>query len=290
MSLVVEAMGPLVLVEDLGRPGYGPLGISTSGALDRRAHRLANRLVGNPESLATLEVLMGGLRVRATADVTVALAGAPVPAKVDGRPRAFLAPWRLHTGEVLILGAPEHGLRTYLAVRGGIDVEPVLGSRSTDPTTGVGPPRVAVGDVLPVGARPEELIPGGDASTEVTHPHRDLLLRAIWGPRDDWFTAESRAAFARGVWEVTAEGDRVGVRLAGEALERAREGELASEGIVRGAVQVPRSGQPLVFLADHPTTGGYPVIAVVADTDADRLAQARPGTKVRFRMETRALG
>lgn len=288
MSLVVEAVGPLVLVEDLGRPGYGPLGISTSGALDRRAHRLANRLVGNPESAATLEVLMGGLRVRAAAELTVAVSGAPVSVKVDGRPRAVLAPLRLTTGQVLELGVPPTGLRSYLAVRGGIAVDPVLGSRSTDPTTGVGPPRVAAGDVLPVGPRPAEPIPPGDASTAVTRPH-ELVLRAVWGPRDDWFTEESREAFARRTWEVTAEGDRVGVRLAGEPLERARDGELQSEGIVRGAIQVPRNGQPLVFLADHPTTGGYPVIAVVADADVDQLAQARPGTIVRFRPERRVL-
>lgn len=288
MSLIVEAVGPLVLVEDLGRPGYGPLGISTSGAMDRRAHRLANRLVGNPEDAATLEVVMGGLRVRATADVTVAVAGAPAPVTVDGRPRALLAPVHVESGQVLALGAPALGLRSYLAVGGGIVVDPVLGSRSTDPTTGVGPPRVVVGTELPVGPRPEGPVPSADAASALQGA-RDLELRAVWGPRDDWFTPESREAFARTAWEVTAEGDRVGVRLQGEPLERSREGELQSEGIVRGAVQVPRTGQPLVFLADHPTTGGYPVIAVVADADIDLLTQARPGTRVRFRPERRVL-
>lgn len=288
MSLVVEAVGPLVLVEDLGRPGYGPLGISTSGAMDRRAHRLANRLVGNREDAATLEVLMGGLRVRATTGMTVAVTGAPAPVTVDGRPRALLAPLRLEAGQVLALGAPTTGLRSYLAVRGGIAVGPVLGSRSTDPTTGVGPPRVTAGTELPIGPRPDQPVPSGDASSSIELP-RDLVLRAVWGPRDDWFTEASRQAFAGATWEVTAEGDRVGVRLRGEPLERSREGELQSEGIVRGAVQVPRAGQPLVFLADHPTTGGYPVIAVVNDADVDLLAQARPGTIVRFRPERRVL-
>ncbi|GAB3624162.1 biotin-dependent carboxyltransferase family protein [Mariniluteicoccus endophyticus] len=284
MSLAVDAVGPLVLVEDLGRHGYGHLGISPSGALDRRAHALANRLVGNPEDLATLEVLMGGLRVRGTRELTVALTGAPTPVTLDGVPQALLAPFRMQTGQLLALGVPEQGLRTYLAVRGGIDVAPVLGSRSTDPTTGVGPPRVAAGDVLPVGEPPATPIPRGDASM-VVHRDGELTLRVVWGPRDDWFTQRARESFLHSVWETTAQGDRVGVRLAGEPLERARADELASEGIVRGAVQVPRDGQPLVFLADHPTTGGYPVIAVVVDADVDRLAQARPGTRVRFSLD-----
>lgn len=288
MSLVIEATGPLALLEDLGRFGHGGLGISTSGAMDRRAHRLANRLVGNPEDLATLEVLMGGLRVRMAKHAILAVTGAPVSITVDGQPKPVLAPFGVRTGEVVTLGAPSQGLRSYLAVRGGIDVAPVLGSRSTDPTTGIGPAKVAVGDVLPIGPTPVTPVPVGDASHEVFRDG-EITLRGVWGPRDDWFTDQARESFTRQTWETTAQGDRVGLRLTGTPLERAITGELKSEGVIRGSIQVPNNGEPLVFLADHPTTGGYPVIGVIADADVDKLAQARPGTRVRFVMERRRL-
>lgn len=288
MSLVIDALGPLALVEDLGRPGYGDLGICPSGAADRASHRLANALVGNDVSAASLELLLGGLRAHVTRDTVVAFAGAPAPVTLDGRPVAFAEPIRVGAGSEIALAAPVHGLRTYLAVRGGLDVTPVLGSRSSDPTTGVGPPRVRVGDEFPVGTLVAGDIPCVDASTAFVRSG-ELLLRAVWGPRDDWLTDEARATFTSRAWEVSAEGDRVGVRLVGAALSRSRDGELASEGLVRGAVQVPANGQPIAFLADHPTTGGYPVIAVVRDEDIDHLAQARPGTKVRFVCERRTL-
>lgn len=288
MSLVVKALGPLALVEDLGRPGYGHLGVCPSGAADRASHRLANALVGNAEGAATLEVLLGGLRASVTTDAVIALTGAPAAVNVAGRPVAFGEAVHVRAGDDIAVGAPTHGLRTYLAVRGGFAVAPVLGSRSSDPTTGLGPAPVTVGDELPFGDDTAGDVPGVDAGTAFVRSG-DLLLRAVWGPRDDWFTDEARAAFTAKAWEVSAEGDRVGVRLLGSALERSRVGELASEGLVRGAIQVPANGQPIVFLADHPTTGGYPVIAVTRDEDVDHLAQARPGTRVRFVCERRTL-
>lgn len=288
MTLVVEAVGPLCLVEDLGRPGYGDLGVSTSGAADREAHALANRLVGNDADAATLEVLMGGLRVRAGRALTVALTGAPVAATVNGRPVSFLAPVHLDVGDVLGFGVPIAGLRTYVAVRGGIVTTTVLGSRASDPTTGLGGAPLRAGDELPIGTLPSTPIPDVDAGCTPT-PTTGLTLRAVLGPRDDWFTEAALASFAGQVWEVTAEADRVGVRLTGQSLERGVHDELPSEGTVRGAVQVPKNGQPVVFLADHPTTGGYPVVAVIVDEDVDRLAQARPGTRVRFRCERRSV-
>lgn len=288
MSLVIDALGPLALVEDLGRPGYGNLGICPSGAADRASHRLANRLVGNDERAASLELLLGGLRAHVTRETVVAFTGAPAPVTLDGCPAAFGEPIRVEKGSEIALATPVHGLRTYLAVRGGLDVAPVLGSRSSDPTTGLGPARVQIGDELPVGTLAAGDVPCVDASTAFVRSG-DLLLRAVWGPRDDWFTDEARAVFTSQAWEVSVEGDRVGVRLVGTTLSRSREGELASEGLVRGAVQVPANGQPIAFLADHPTTGGYPVIAVVRDEDIDHLAQARPGTRVRFVCERRTL-
>lgn len=288
MSLVIDALGPLALVEDLGRPGYGHLGICPSGAADRRSHRLANTLLGNDERAASVELLLGGLRAHVTRETVIALTGAPAAVTRNGHPVAFGEPVRLRSGDEFAVAAPVHGLRSYLAVRGGFDVSPVLGSRASDPTTGVGPARLQVGDELPIGNSAAGDIPCVDASAAFVRSG-ELLLRAVWGPRDDWFTDAARTTFAASPWQVSAEGDRVGVRLQGTALERSREGELASEGLVRGAIQVPANGQPIVFLADHPTTGGYPVIAVVRDEDIDHLAQARPGTPVRFVCERRTI-
>jgi biotin-dependent carboxylase-like uncharacterized protein len=182
---------------------------------------------------------------------------------------------------------PSTGLRTYLAVRGGLAEPHVLGSASTDPTMGVGPDPLAPGRRLAVGSPPDRK-PAVDVDVAAPEPPpvTDVVLRVVLGPRDDWFAPSAVDALTSQPWAVTAESDRVGVRLAGPALDRAATGtsrELPSEAVVRGAVQVPHSGQPLVFLADHPTTGGYPVLAVVVDDDTDVLAQLRPGERVRFR-------
>jgi biotin-dependent carboxylase-like uncharacterized protein len=284
-ALVVEAVGPLALLEDLGRPGHAALGVSESGAADRPALRLANRLLGNGEGTAALEVLMGGLAVRAEGAVRVCVTGAPAPVTVDGRAARLGVPVDLRDGQLLALGMPPTGLRTYVAVQGGLEEPAVLGSLSTDPTMAIGPAPLAPGRRLDVG--PATVGPPathGDVAAPVPPPVTDVVLRVVLGPRDDWFVPTALAALTAHPWVVTAEADRVGVRLSGPRLDRvdlAR--ELPSEGVVRGAVQVPHSGQPLVFLADHPTTGGYPVVAVVVDDDTDLLAQLRPGERVRFR-------
>jgi biotin-dependent carboxylase-like uncharacterized protein len=173
----------------------------------------------------------------------------------------------------------------YLAVDGGIAATPVLGSRSTDTLAGLGPPPVRDGDDLPLGAAtaPSDsaALQGGGEPGPL--PHGELVLRVCLGPRDDWFAPQAIDALLRTAYTISPNSNRVGARLAGAALTRAVLGELPSEGIVLGAVQVPADGQPLIFLADHPTTGGYPVIAVVEQADLPLVAQARPGTSVRFR-------
>jgi biotin-dependent carboxylase-like uncharacterized protein len=276
--IVVEATGPLALVQDLGRPGLAHLGVSPSGAADRTAHRLANRLVGNPEADATIEVTLGGLTVRATATHWVAVTGAPTTVLVDDRPTGSHGLIALPPGDRLTVQAPAFGVRSYLAVRGGIAVAPVLGSRATDLLSGIGPPALRPGDVLPVG-RPGPPLPGVDLAPP-HHPRKILALSP--GPRQDWFTDQAWADLLQQAWTVSPDGNRVGVRLEGAALERRNTAELPSEGLVRGAVQVPASGEPLIFLADHPVTGGYPVIAVLTDRAADHAAQLRPGDRVRF--------
>ncbi len=281
-ALVVEQVGPLATIQDLGRPGHGALGVTTSGAADRPALRLGNRLVGNPEDAASIEVLLGGLVLRAAQPVTVAVTGAPVLLHVDGRAAPLCCPLALQVGQALSLGMPVTGLRSYVAIRGGIEAERLFGSASTDPTSGVGPAPLEVGCALTVGGKASLSVGATDVAAPSSPHLDDLVLRAIVGPRHDWFTPEALQALAATTWAVTSDSDRVGIRLTGQHLERARAGELPSEGVVRGGIQVPASGQPLIFFADHPTTGGYPVIAVVLDEDTDALAQSRPGDRIRF--------
>jgi biotin-dependent carboxylase-like uncharacterized protein len=279
-AVEVLAVGPLALVEDLGRPGLAATGVGRSGAADRAALRLANRLVANPEGAAGIEVTFGGLALRATARLTVALAGAPAPADVDGTPVGHHALVDLRPGQVLRLGVPATGLRSYLAVRGGVDVDPVLGSRSTDVLAELGPARLAVGQVLPIGPEPAEL-PLVDVAPVAGPPGGVVTLRAVRGPRAD--RVADLSVLASTAWTASSRSDRVGMRLEGGKLDWAHGGEIPSEGMVRGSVQVPSGGEPVVFLADHPITGGYPVAAVVVDADVDRAAQVRPGQGVRFR-------
>lgn len=280
--LEVLATGPLTTVQDLGRPGFSAWGVTTSGAVDRGALRLGNRLLGNPKGAAGLEVTLGGLHVRAGADLEFTLTGARCPATVDGGPVAHNAPVRVAAGATLELAPPAAGLRTYLAVRGGIEVPAMLGSRATDVLAGLGPVVPAPGDRLPIG-------PGrGDRPEVDLAPHHDpaggeVTLGIRLGPRHDWFTPAALATLTSTTWSVTPASNRVGLRLDGPELARARTGELPTEGMAAGALQVPPSGLPTLLLADHPITGGYPVVAVVLDADFDLAAQVRPGQVVRFR-------
>ena len=274
------ATGPLATVQDLGRPGQAHWGVGVSGATDRAALRRANRLLGNAEGAAAVETTFGGLAVRATTEVLLALTGAPCPATVDGRAVGFSAHVPLRRGEVLRLGAPTSGLRTYVAVRGGIDVPPVLGSRATDVLAGLGPPVLAAGAVLPVGPG-VGAFPATDLAPVADPPAGDVTVRVRLGPRDDWF-ADPAGSLVASPWTASADSNRIGLRLEGTALRRERSDELPSEGMVRGAVQVPPSGLPTVLLGDQPVTVGYPVVAVVRDGDVDVLAQVRPGQRVRF--------
>ncbi len=281
-ELHVLAPGPLATVQDLGRRGQAAIGVPTSGALDLPAHRLANRLVGSAEIAATIEATLGGLALRVTHATTVALTGASCAAEADNHPVPMHAPTTLPAGATLRLGAPARGLRTYVAVRGGIDVSPVLGSRATDVLSGLGPPPLATGDRLPIGTSTTEE-PLVDVAP-VADPPLDALLHVLPGPRLDWFTPDALARLTQSTYTVDPDSDRVAARLSGPPIARIRADELPSEGLVLGAVQVPPNGSPVVFLADHPTTGGYPVVAVVRRADLPVLAQARPGEPVRFRL------
>lgn len=280
MTLVVDDPGMLSLVQDRGRPGLGHLGLSTSGAFDRGALRQANRLLGNEPGRAAIEVLAGGLTLRATAPHVLAVTGAAAPVTIDGVDAAYGRALRLQPGQRLQIGSPVVGLRTYVGVAGGIDIATELGSASTDTLSGLGPAPLAAADTLEVrSAQPtpefDDVLPLA-SSGEVT-------LDVVLGPRDDWFTPAALRSLLETAWSVDHASDRVGVRLAGPSLTRSRQGELPSEPCLRGSIQVAADGQPIAFGPDHPVTGGYPVIAVIVDAHTDLLAQARPGVTVRFR-------
>jgi biotin-dependent carboxylase-like uncharacterized protein len=286
-ALEVLGTGGPALVQDDGRVGHMSVGVGRAGAVDRGAYALANRIVGNLPGQAAIEVTLGGLRVRALTDLYAALTGAPSAARVDGRPVAHCALLSLRAGSELVLGLPETGLRTYLAVRGGVDVAPVLGSRSTDTMSGLGPPPLAAGMVLPLGEACGPL-PRIDHAPVATPERDEVTVRVTPGPRHDWFADPHELGTI--TWAVSERSDRVGVRLVGGSVERHPDVvgvELPSEGMVRGAIQVPPNGEPVILLADHPVTGGYPVIGVVRTPDIDRVAQLVPGQPVRLRWEGR---
>lgn len=278
-TVTIVRTGPQALVQDLGRPGNAHLGVPPSGAVDAHSLKLANRLVGNHETAAGLEVLLGGLAVRANASCTVAVTGPAVEVRIDGRLADSHQPVHLEANATLEIGTPHTGLRTYVAFSGGVDVAKELGSRSTDLLSGIGPDPLRDNDVIELGA------PNPATGADVVPPVQVLqtLVIPIWlGPRDDWFE-DAETQLRQGSWTVSDRSNRVGTRLSGTKLNR-RDGEIPSEGMITGAVQVPPDGQPVVFLNDHPTTGGYPVIGVVDGDHLRFLGQARPGTTVRFRL------
>jgi biotin-dependent carboxylase-like uncharacterized protein len=280
-TLEILRTGPLALVEDLGRPGLAHMGVTRSGAADRRSHTLANRLVANPDDRATVEVTFGGFSVRVHGDdVAIAVTGADADPSVNGVPFGTNSIQYAHDGQVISLGAPHSGLRSYLAVRGGIDVAPVLGSRSYDVMSAIGPLPLQPGDVLAVGEHTDDF-PELDQAPVAAIADDLLELRVVPGPRDDWFADPDALVHTR--WVATDRSDRVGMRLTGRPLaHRWTDRQLPSEGATRGAIQVPPNGLPVILGPDHPVTGGYPVIGVVAEGDIDKVAQIRPGQHVRL--------
>ena len=289
-ALQVRATGLLTVFQDLGRHGQAGQGVSASGALDQAALKAANRLVGNASHLAALETVGGGLQLRSVGDNVVAVTGADAVLTLttaDGQrwPVPRYAPVALADGDTLAVGQPAAGARCYLAVRGGFAEAPVMGSCATDTLAHVGPAPVAVGDWLAVRPAPATCVVAAPELPPANLPtlEQEVVLDVVMGPRTDWFTPEAIARFAAQRWQVTPQSNRVGLRLAGEMpLDRAITGELPSEGTALGALQVPPSGQPVLFLADHPLTGGYPVIGCVAPYHLDRAGQIPVGAWLRF--------
>ncbi|WP_237186381.1 urea amidolyase family protein [Rothia nasimurium] len=331
--LEVKTPGLQTLFQDGGRAGLTHWGVSPSGPADRAAAAEANRLVGNSAGATVLENLAGGLKLTALTDVELALTGADTPAQItEDAPEQVTdpaegsvpaaetplavpsyAPFALKPGQTLTLGAPARGLRTYIAVRGGFAARTEAASASRDTLASLGPEPLTAGEQLSLANPPVAVVADPVPALPLPEPGAVLTVRALPGPREDWFTPESLDRFTEVTWEVSQSSDRIGVRLiladaAQEAplgqdvlstpadgpvapqptdvLTRAVPRELPSEGMVAGAVQVPPSGEPVVFLADHPVTGGYPVIATVHPADLRLLAQAPPGARLRFTLLT----
>lgn len=293
-SLEVLRPGLQLLIQDLGRPGFASMGVSAAGAADRTALTAANRLVGNAETAAGLESFGGAVLLRCTGDGVAAATGATgtiTVTAVDGTvltPRLGVA-FALADGDELELGPTERGVRRYFAVRGGIAVETALDSSSADTLAGLGPAAVDKGTTVGVHdprTAPHLVDPTPTQPRDLPQAGETVMLSVTLGPREDWFTEAGIETLLSQEWTVTHESDRVGLRLNGEVpLERARTGELPSEGAVTGALQVPPNGQPVLFGPDHPLTGGYPIIASVDDVDL--AAQLPPGAKLRFTTSAR---
>jgi biotin-dependent carboxylase-like uncharacterized protein len=287
--------GPFSTVQDLGRHGRGHQGVARSGAFDQQSHRLANRLVGNDLEAATIEVLLGPCEFEAVADLVLSVTGTdvrlavghrePAPEMHDGGrlvqtgEAACNVAFVLRAGEGLRIGVPSYGLRTYLSVRGGFGVSSVLGSRSYDSLGQIGPPPLWANDLLPVGEDPN-----ADPWFEVAPqrlPVDPVAIPLLLGPRHDWLSAQALDGLESFTWKIDPASNRTGIRFAGPVLGR-HQGELPSEAMIPGAVQLPPSGLPIVLGPDGGTTGGYPVIGVVPQSGLDALAQRRPGDPVRF--------
>jgi biotin-dependent carboxylase-like uncharacterized protein len=281
----VVSAGPLTTIQDLGRPGWAHIGVPRSGAADRPALMLANRLVGNDDGAAALETTLTGPRLRFDASAEIALTGAPVRARVGDIGVPMNEAVVLAAGDQLRVGNARGGLRTYISFRGGIDVALVLGSGATDMLTGLGPAPLARGDQIAIAAGSgggRAIRPPAPEPPPLTELPNSVVLRYIVGPRSDWFTDESVKRLASDEFTVEQASNRIGLRLQGPPIERTRSSELPSEGLIPGAIQVPPDGRPILLLVDHPTTGGYPVIGVVHSQDLPLVAQLRPGQRLRF--------
>ena len=294
-SIEVIQPGLQTTVQDPGRPGHARAGVSAAGAADPLGLQIANRLVGNPPGAAALEMTLLGGSFRFEAPAVVALAGADLRAEVDGVPLPPFVARPVSAGATVRCGAALEGARAYLAIAGGIDTPPFLGSRSTHLPSRLGGLEgraLRRGDRLPIGAAASgpasPASPGGSGeAASRTLRDRALLdpipaLRVTAGAHADRFDAGARRLFESATFTVSSASDRMGIRFEGPAVPSAGSGTMPSEGMPLGAIQVPPDGAPILLFVDHQTTGGYPVVACVIAADLWRVGQLRPGARVRF--------
>lgn len=291
-SLLVESAGLQTTVQDLGRPGFGPEGVSASGAADPVALRLGNLLVENQPGVAGLELtLVGGSFVFPDGAV-IALTGADLGATVNGRPLEMWASHTLEPGTKLMFGATRNFARGYLAIAGGIQVDPFLGSASTHVLSGLGGfegRALRKGDRLRIGKASKKVRRRRITLAALYAFKPRKVLRVTEGPQADWFSEAAKQVFYRDVFRVSEESDRVGLRLEGTALDGSPAREMITEGVSLGAVQVTPSGQPIILFVEQQTTGGYPKIANIIAADLHRIGQLRPRAEIRFQRTSLAV-
>lgn len=291
-AIVVVKAGMLTTVQDAGRWGYQSRGVPVAGPMDPVSHRLANALVGNGRDAALLEVTLLGPELEFEDERLVAVAGADFELSLDGRQVPSHAPFTVAAGSHLRFGARRLGARAYLAVSGGITIEPVLGSRSTHLVSGmggVGGRAVLAGDRLPLG---DPSLPQGMALAPqdaiIALPDRHATIRVLAGPQQDYFAADALAVLQSAPYVIAQNSDRMGFRLEGPRLTHARGADIISDATPLGVLQVPASGQPILLMADRQTTGGYPKIATVIAADLTIAGQLAPSDTIAFAVCTPA--
>ena len=277
---VVVDPGNLSLIQDLGRSAFAAQGVARAGAADLGSHALAQRLCGNSPHAAGVEVLLGGLRLRAEDSCTLAVTGAPVDVRINGEPHGQNHALNVVAGDELSLSRATSGMRVYVAFRGGIEASAVFGSRSRDTLGGIGPEPLAVGDTLTIDNLAVE--PAWFDVVAVRPPTDEIVITLAPGPHDDVLDADGWNTLLHTVWHLDARSDRIGFRLAGSALP-APSSDLASFPVIAGCVQLPGNGLPVVLGPDCGVTGGYPVLGIVDQAALNALAQARPGVHIRMR-------
>jgi antagonist of KipI len=284
---VIQVLVPglFTTVQDLGREGFGPLGVSASGAADALSLRIGNRLVGNAEGAAGLEMTLLGGKFLFPEGAVVALAGSDFGASLDGKPVELWTAFEARPGQTLRLGPTRSGARCYLCVRGGIEVEPFLGSASTHILSGLGGHEgraLRKGDVLNIGAASVSARKRSLTAQALKKLSQRKVLRVTPGPQSDWFSQPAQQIFYASTFRVAEESNRMGLRLEGAAIPAIASGEMISEGVALGAVQVPEGGMPIILFVEQQTTGGYPKIANVISADFHSLGQLRPRDEIRF--------
>lgn len=287
MGIIIQSKGFLTTIQDLGRVGYQQFGVPASGAMDQRSMRLANLLVGNPEEEAVMEMLLLGAQIAFRSANVIAITGADLSPAINGVPAPSYAAISVKAGDTLSFGGMRWGSHCYVAFAGGLEIPLVMGSKSTYIKAGIGGwqgRKLEAGDQIPFTA-PIERLPNmrGRAFIPEDFSQNPCEIRVILGPQEDCFTPEGLETFLSSPYSLTHEFDRMGCRLEGKAIAHVGDGNIISDGIAFGAVQVPSHGQPIIMLADRQTVGGYAKIATVISVDLPKLVQKSAGDQVRFR-------
>lgn len=291
MKITILSPGPLSTIQDAGRFGLMSTGFSSGGAMDAYSMKIANLLVGNAVGMGVIEMTMMGISARFDCDSLIALTGADMEPTLNEEPMPMYQSVAVHKGDVLSMKIAKSGMRSYLAVAGGFNLPLTMGSQSTNLKCKLGGfqgRKLQKGDELPL-LQSVSGVCAPERRIEMQEKYPDqIIVRVMLGPQDDYFTEKGIATFLNKVYTVTDQSDRMGIRLTGEKIENVNGVDIISDGIAMGSVQIPASGTPIIMMADRQTTGGYAKIATVISADLKRVAQAKPGTRIRFSVVTEA--